>query len=48
MEKKVQEDIIEQINNKFGIESMCTTNWGEVLEEQGMIIGYKKGKAKFR
>jgi len=26
VEKKVQEDIIEQINNKFGIESMCTTN----------------------
>jgi len=47
VDKKVIEDIIKQLNEKFGKESPLTTAQGKLLEYLGMTLDYMtKGKVK--
>jgi len=47
IDKKVIEDIIKLLNEKFGRESLLTTTRGRVLEYLGMTLDYStKGKVK--
>jgi len=45
-DQKVVEDIIKQLNAKFGQESLLTTTHGKVLEYLGMTIDKTKGNVK--
>jgi len=40
MDKKVVEDIINKLNNKFGYNSLLGSNKGNVLEFLGMTLHY--------
>ena len=47
VEKRVVEDIIKQLNEKFGQESPLSTTQGKVLEYLGMMLDYTTtGKVK--